>query len=116
MEQLNRVEIRGNVGSIRLQPVGNSLAAHLTVATNYAYKDRSGAPVIETTWHNVNAWQGKGIDDLQKIERGDKIYVCGRFRVQKYIGDDQIERTLYEISARNLSVIKGDDTLQYEMN
>ena len=56
MEQLNRIELRGNVGNIKLQTVGDKLAARFTVATNYAYKDKDGSAVIETTWHNINAW------------------------------------------------------------
>ena len=50
MEQLNRIEIRGNVGAVRLQVVGNSRVAKISVATNYVYKGRDGEPVIETTW------------------------------------------------------------------
>ena len=58
MEQLNRVELRGVVGSVRLQKIGNTQVANFTVATSLAYKDRSGSPIIETTWHNVTAWEG----------------------------------------------------------
>ncbi len=49
MEQLNRIEIRGNVGNVNILKVGESRVAHFSVATNYAYKDRNGEAVIETT-------------------------------------------------------------------
>ena len=52
MEQLNRIEIRGNVGAVRLQVVGNSRVAKISVATNYVYKGRDGDPVIETTCYS----------------------------------------------------------------
>lgn len=52
MEQLNRIEIRGNVGAVRLQVVGNSRVAKISVATNYVYKGRDGEPVIETTCYS----------------------------------------------------------------
>ncbi|MCQ2170239.1 MAG: single-stranded DNA-binding protein [Bacteroidales bacterium] len=115
MEQLNRIELRGNVGNVRLQTVANNrLVARITVATNYAYKDREGGAVIETTWHTVNAWQGKGITDLNKITKGSKVYVCGRLRSQKFIGEDQQERTVYEVIPSSLVLLDEKEQLQCE--
>ena len=67
MEQLNRIELRGVVGSIRTQTFSDNVMARMTVATNYAYKDREGAAVIDTSWHSVVAWEGKNIHGLDKI-------------------------------------------------
>jgi len=79
MEQLNKIEIRGNVGNVNIIKVGKTRVAHFSVATNFAYKDKNGEPVIETTWHNVTAWEGnKGIPSLDIIEKGFAVYVCGR--------------------------------------
>lgn len=69
MEQLNRIEIRGNVGNVRIQNVGGRNVARMTVATNLAYKAQDGCAVIETTWHNVTAFEGKEIHGLEKIEK-----------------------------------------------
>lgn len=114
MEQLNRIELRGNVGSIRIQTFENKHVANLTVATNYVYKGRDGEPVIETTWHNVTAWEGKNIADFTKIGRGDKVYVTGRLRNQRYTASDGTERFSYDIHAHKLQLLEGDDYLQYE--
>lgn len=114
MEQLNRIEIRGNVGAVRLQAVGKSRVAKISVATNYVYKGRDGDPVIETTWHYVSAWEGKNIPDLSIIHKGDKIYVVGRLRSQRYTADDGTERTAYDVLASKLSIIESDEFLQYE--
>ena len=115
MEQLNRIELRGNVGSIKVQTVANNrTVARFTVATNYAYKDKEGGAVIETTWHTVNAWQGKGITDLTKITRGSKVYVCGRLRSQKFMGEDQQEHSIYEIVPSSLVLLDGEEPLQCE--
>ena len=67
MEQLNRIELRGVVGSIRTQTFSDNVMARMTVATNYAYKDREGAAVIDTSWHSVVAWEGKNVQGLSKI-------------------------------------------------
>ena len=48
MEQLNRIEIRGNVGNVNILKVGNTRVAHFSVATNFAYKDRNGETVYTT--------------------------------------------------------------------
>jgi len=114
MEQLNRIEIRGNVGSVKLQKVGDRLAARFTVATNYAYKDKDGAAVIETTWHNVSAWQGRGETNFQDIVKGSKIYVMGRLRNNKFTGSDGQEHSTCEINAQNVVLIDDVDTLQCE--
>lgn len=114
MEQINKIEIRGNVGAVRLQLVGNSRVAKISVATNYVYKGRDGDPVIETTWHYVSAWEGKNMPDLSTIHKGDKIYVVGRLRSQRYTAADGTERTAYDVLAYRLNIIDSEDLLQYE--
>ena len=49
MEQLNKVELIGTVGTIRMTEVGEASSARLSLATNYAYRSKDGAAVIETT-------------------------------------------------------------------
>ena len=113
MEQLNRIEIRGNVGSVNILKVGNTRVAHFSVATNFAYTDRNGEPVIETTWHNVTAWEGnKGIPSLDLISKGFPVYVVGRLRVQKYISGDGTERTSYDVIANTLEIVDSNVTPQ----
>jgi len=55
MEQINRIELRGIIGHVKVQKIQDLSMARLSVATNYAYKDRNGTPIIETTWHDVVA-------------------------------------------------------------
>ena len=47
MEQLNRIELKGVVGNVRIQDFNESRMARIGLATNYAYKDREGVAVIE---------------------------------------------------------------------
>ena len=114
MEQINRIELRGLVGSVNSQVYPQGKVSHFTVATNYVYKDKNGAPVIETTWHNITAWEGKNIPDIEAIQRGDKLYVSGRLRIQKFVGNDGLERTAYDVLAKSVQLVPGDDCLQYE--
>lgn len=117
MEQLNKVELRGTVGSIRRTTVQGRVLGQMSVATNYAYKDAEGCAVIETTWHNVHLWEGKGItkEVIESLDKGDKVYLRGRIRVQRYAGADGTERTTYEIIANALEKIDTSESLQLEM-
>ena len=114
MEQLNRIELRGRVGSVRVQDVSGRKVAHVTVATDFAYKDRSGNAVIETTWHNVTAWEGnKGIPALDFISKGTPVYVCGRLRSQKYQGSDGVEKSFLEIIANTVEPVEEALSTQF---
>ena len=116
MEQLNKVELRGVVGSVRLQTFeDNNRMARISLATNYAYKDRDGTAVIDTSWHNVVAWEGRYIQGLEKITKGSKLYVCGRVRYQKYTGVDGVDRIGTDILASRLQLIEDQEPMQYEM-
>ena len=52
MEQLNKIELRGIIGSVYVKDFVNTKAANFSVATNHCYKDREGNAVIETTCYS----------------------------------------------------------------
>ena len=114
MEQINRIEVRGLVGMVKLQEVGERKVARFTVATSYAY-EKGGSAVIDTQWHNVSAWEGKNINCIDKLKKGDKVYVLGRIKYPKFTGSDGVERTISEIQASKVSIIDDDDVMQCEM-
>lgn len=105
IEQLNRIELCGTIGSIRLNTVGDKRFANFTLATNYAYRDKEGCPVIETTWHSVSAWEGDRICDLDRLVRGCTVHVTGRIRNQRYMNADGLERTSVIVLAHSLSLV-----------
>ena len=105
MEQLNRIELRGNVGNIRISEVGESKVARFSVATNFIYKGKDNEGVVETTWHNVVAWSGKGMPDFTAITKGAPVYVTGRIRTSRFTGSDGAEKTVYEVVASKIEVL-----------
>lgn len=117
MQQLNRIELRGTVGSIRRNTVQGRLIAQLTVATNFAYKDTEGCSVLETTWHVVRAWEGKSISKevLESLEKGDRVSLVGRIRNQRYVAQDGEERYTCEVVASAMSRIDPGESLSLEM-
>lgn len=114
MEHLNKIELRGVVGTVRPMVVNGSKMARFSVATSRAYKDREGVAQIDTTWHNIVAWDSDRTKDLEKVESGSKVYVVGRLHTQKYVGADGVEKTFYEVVASKVNVIETDEPLQYE--
>lgn len=115
MEQINSVELLGNVGSVKYQGTGNKKMAIFNLATSKAYNGKDGTPVIETTWHNIVAFEGKDVKDLDKIVKGSKVHLKGRIRNQKFTGSDGQEHYSNDILANRLSVLMTDESLSTEL-
>lgn len=115
MEQLNRIELRGVVGNVRVMTFDENKMAQISLATNYAYKDRDGTAVIDTSWHHIVAWEGRNVQQLEKIGKGSRLYVQGRVRYRNYTGVDGVDRVATEILASRLNILSDDDSMQYEM-
>jgi single-strand DNA-binding protein len=109
MEFINKIELRGIVGTSTLNRVGDSQVCRFSLATDFSYKDRDGNPVVDTTWFNVTAWEGKNIPDLRPIVRGAIVQVYGRVRTYKFTTADGIEKSSWEVFARRVSVLPPDD-------
>ena len=107
MEQLNRVELRGTVGSVYVKDFGNTKVANFSLATNYVFKDRDGCPVIETTWHRIIVWQEQ-CPNLDIIQKGAQLHILGRIRRLRYVGADGVERQTVEIVANRIHLLKEE--------
>ena len=106
MESVNRIEILGNVGNIRIQEAGESRAIHLSVVTNRVARNKNGENSVEATWHYVEAWENQAnIADFSTITTGGWVRVIGRIKNNKYTGSDKIERYTTDIVANRLEVV-----------
>ncbi len=108
-KDLNVIEIRGTVGRTTLSKVGDTLMNRLSVATNRVYKDKNGIPTIETTWHNVTAYEGGTITNVGSIKRGDRVHVKGLLRNKGYSSTEYGRIQVSEILADTLEVIPTTD-------
>lgn len=115
MEQINKIELLGIVGSVRTQFIGERRMAKFTMVTNRAYKNKEGAPVIESTWHNVTAFEGRLVRDLEKLEKGRAVHVWGRLQIQHYTGFDGTDRTSVDVLCNHLEIIRREDDVVYEL-
>ena len=99
MEQLNRIELKGTVGSVYVKDFKETKVTNFSLATNYVYTSKDGTPVIETTWHRVVAW------DCPEIAKGSKVHVIGRLRAQRYTDANGNPQTFYEVIASEITVL-----------
>ena len=106
MEHLNRIQIRGIVGAVRLSEIHGVKVANLSVSTEYLKQMPGGSPACEVTWHNVVCWQSESADSLESIDRFTAVYVEGRMRSTHYTSATGEKKNFYEIIASRLEVVK----------
>ena len=96
LECINRVELRGIVGTSRVTEVGDRNLINFSLATNYAYKDKDGYPVIDLArLHGLADRE----EDLSLYRKGTPLHVEGRIRNLRYTDTSGCERTSWEVIA-----------------
>ena len=108
MEFLNRIEVKGVVGSARTTTLDNTKMVSFSLATEYCYKAEDGTGVVETSWFSVRGFKGEGIsqETLDNLNRGRNVFVIGRIRQQRYVDGNGSEQVRYEIIAQEIKLIK----------
>lgn len=100
MEFVNAVEIKGVVGRVTKTQAGELSIVNFSVVTEYAYTDKKGTPMVETTWFNCVSFKDIPID------KGDHVHCLGRFRARRYTDNSGAERTCYEVVTNSVTVLK----------
>ena len=109
MAGVNKVILVGNLGKdpeVRHLDGGVSVA-HFTLATNEYYKDKQGARVERTEWHNISAWRGLADMADKFLKKGQQVYIEGKLRTRQYQDKDQQTRYITEIIADEISMLGG---------
>jgi single-stranded DNA-binding protein len=100
---INRVELQGRVGTVRMSPGIGSIVANFSLVTEHPIISAEGCHLVESTWHNVAAFEG-GEVSLEGLTRGAMVHLTGRLRIAKYTSVDGTERTFTEVLADSLRV------------
>lgn len=106
MEHINKIVIRGTVGTVRLQELCSSKVANFSVATTMVLSNMDGNVISDITWHNVVAWDSVVKGDITKLEKGVNVRVEGRVRNTRYTAADGTEKMFYEVLANEVEIIK----------
>ena len=107
-KSINRVELQGRVGTVRISPCVGAVAANFSLLTEHQLRSASGMAIVESTWHNVAAFEGGDVY-LEGLARGSMVYLTGRLRTSKYTTADGTERMFTEVVADTLKVLEENE-------
>ena len=111
---LNRIQLLGNVGKdpeVRYLDSGVAVAQFSFATTVKGYTAQSGQQVPDRTeWHNIVAWRGLAQTIEKYVRKGDKLYIEGELRYNKYTGQDGVERRNADIYMEKMEMLtpKGE--------
>lgn len=109
MEYINKVELRGIVGTVRKSDIGEHTLTKMSVCTNHVYLNSSGSTVVESTWHYVTAWN-LNKEVIEHLDAGSKVHIKGRLTNNRYTTSDGEERTTISIIAHLVEVLSDEQT------
>lgn len=110
MQGVNKAIIVGTLGSdpeVRYSQSGTAIA-NISVATNNSYKDKNGELKKETEWHRVVMFARLAEVAEQYLGKGDKVYVEGRIKTNKWQDKEGNDRYTTEIVANSLQMLGGN--------
>lgn len=109
---LNKALLIGNLGAdpeMRYTASGMAVV-NFRVATSRRRRDPNGNMLDETEWHRIVAYERLAEIASQYLHKGSQVFIEGRIQSRKYMDNQNIERTVYEIIANDLTLLgsRGD--------
>ncbi len=105
---LNKVMLIGHLGDdIKMHYFdGGGSIGRFPLATNESYVNKStGDKISNTEWHNLVV-RNKAAEICEKyLSKGDRIYVEGRIKTRKWIGEDGADRYSTEINVNEFTFL-----------
>lgn len=99
-QSLNRVTLIGRVGVAPTRAASSTPICNFTLATTESYKDKSTDEWKETTeWHNIVVFGPAADAAMERISKGDLIYVEGKLTTRSWTDDSGIKKYKTEIKA-----------------
>lgn len=108
MRGLNKVMLIGNLADspeMRKTPSGKSVVS-FPVATNRVWKTPAGEKKQGTEFHRIVAWEHLATICEKFLVKGSPVYVEGRIQNRTYTGKDEVRRSLTEVIADNVMVLR----------
>ena len=103
---LPQIQIIGNLVAdpeLRFTNSGKAVVT-IRVAASDRKKDASGNWVDgDSTFLNVNAWNGLAEHITQTVFKGDTVIVVGKLKQRSYQAKDGTEKTVYEVEAESVA-------------
>ncbi|MEM7055597.1 MAG: single-stranded DNA-binding protein [Bacteroidota bacterium] len=112
MSGVNRVILLGNLGKdpeVRHLENGRARAS-FTLATDETYKNKEGARIANTEWHNVVLWTPLAEVAEKYLNKGKQVYIEGKLASRSYVDKEGQTRYFTEIVGQNLVLLGGKRT------
>lgn len=108
-KDLNKAQLIGRLGNDPTVSYTNSgkAIATLSVATSYGYNTKEGDKQNGTEWHRVTAWERLAEVCGQYMHKGDRVYIEGRLRTNKWQDAQGATHYSTEVIATDL-ILLGD--------
>lgn len=106
MASMSKIQIIGNVGrdpELRMTPDGKAVC-EFSVAVNRV-SNRGGERKEETDWYRISCWGRQAETAQQVVQKGQQIFVDGRFTPRTYTAKDGQERTSLDISCNDFQLL-----------
>lgn len=90
-----QIMVRGHVGQdpdLKFSKSGTAYA-RFSIAVTERVKEGDEYIDGDTTWFRVTCWKTLAEDVAEQVRKGQHVQVGGRFKLEKWTGDDGVERT-----------------------
>ncbi len=107
---VNKVIIIGRLGQnpeVRYTPAGTAVA-HLNLATNENWVDKTGQKQERTEWHRVVAWAKQAELCAQYLTKGRQVYIEGRLQTRQWQDKEGQTKYTTEIHAQTIQFLGGN--------
>ena len=109
---LNRIELIGRIGSVRVQSVGvTPRVANFSVCTETATRNSKDGVVVEVAWFNCVLWEAFA-GELDNLKKGLPVHVVGRVRLRSYTGADGDVRQVAEVVVKEYQITTPELALE----
>jgi single-strand DNA-binding protein len=99
----NCVQLVGYVGQdVKETKSEKGVRVAIRIATHFYLVKAPGDKLVQTTWHNVVAWDDQAEFALRNFVKGSKIMVEGRIIYGHFVGRDGQARSTAHIRAQSL--------------
>jgi single-strand DNA-binding protein len=108
----SKIELSGNVGSVdelRITDDTSTPVINFSVAvTNFGGYNEAHEPIQTTQWYRVTAWRDMAEKIEQFVNKGDHVYVYGRYSVKPYFNAKTQQLSVnFDVTAEMVSKSPG---------
>lgn len=106
---LNKVMLIGHTGDdVKIHYFDDkNCVGRFPLATNETYINNQGERISNTEWHNIVVYN-KAAEICEKyLKKGDRVYIEGRIRTQKWTDDKGMNRYSTEILCRDFKFLSS---------